>query len=475
MDPTGIRDYIEDLMSKKHLSLIQLAELLGYKSTTSLKRLMCGTVQTAGCHKFSTLVMNTFDLSPEEKDELALAVKNTLLTKEKKRNIVEMWDFLSLGKYTNIVSNSQITVITGNEKQSLVERYHQKKNIYILMINCFDPALFDDLAILLKSYSAKIDHYLFFDNDPANTIRSINSLMKVFYYTGYDAWYAPSSLQQTDQVISANALYVTYRDEKDIEKQDILLAVGNHEFILAETANGSTLMSTYLKSNQSLIQLKHTYFTISSIENYVDYSTAYAELEHDCAIWKIKPDIGIDYIPCDILYAALNEGGAVDGKGFSDILEPLIDIYSKRVKNTYEKHRPIHTVMKQSAMLEFARTGRQTDHFWGMRPYTKAERKRILELLLEHQKNNVYFNLHFLKDDSLIRDVEIACYEGKGFLLLESGTSYLLSDNHSEILLSCKTLEKEFIEFFRKELISKYCISYQECVNFLNRLIRMCS
>ena len=473
-DRVGIQGYINSLLKSRHLTLAQFAGLLGYKSTTSLKRLMNDDVQSNGCRKFEAKMLSAFDLTDIEKNELKAAVEETIRGKDKRRNTNEILRFLSIAGAGVKSIDDHITLRIGENAQSLVDRYQQKQNVCFLILNCADLMLFNELSLLTKKQALQIRHYLFFDGNPANVVRLINALMGIFPYSGYDAWYLPSISSKAEPFISGNMIFVSYLDESGIEMQEMLLMNNQHEAFLSKTEQGYTGAMHYMNT-LPFIQLKHTFFSNISMENYVQYSAAYAELEKDRSIWKIKPDIGIDYVPYDILYSALSDESAEIQADFSQIAEELITIYRQRVQNTYDKHKVIHTILKKSAMLEFAKTGYQTDHFWCMRPYTKAERKRILELLLEQQKNNVYFNLHFLKDDTFVRDTEIACYEGKGFLILESDTSYQLTESHSEIMLSCEPLEKEFIDFFRRELINKHCLSYQESIAFLNRLIRICS
>ena len=52
--------------------------------------------------------------------------------------------------------------------------------------------------------------------------------------------------------------------------------------------------------------------------------------------------------------------------------------------------------------VAFAMTGRMSDHFWMMRPFTPEERVIILKELLTQQQKNPYFHIFFLKDDSTL-------------------------------------------------------------------------
>lgn len=182
----------------------------------------------------------------------------------------------------------------------------------------------------------------------------------------------------------------------------------------------------------------------------------------------------MDYIPCEALYPAMKRGTLASDPELEHVMSVLWQINGGRYENAFHKKQVAHTVMKRSAMMSFAKTGRHSDHFWAMDAFTVDERLMILNNLLDNEENNPYFHLHFLKDDHVLRDMEIACYEGKGFLMLESDTSYDLSMGHSELMLHCDQMEHEFRDFILNDLVPKYCISEADTIGFLRRLIFVC-
>ena len=157
----------------------------------------------------------------------------------------------------------------------------------------------------------------------------------------------------------------------------------------------------------------------------------------------------------------------------TEIVDAFRQIYRDRVRNTFQKRRVAKTIMKRGAMVRFARTGRTTDHFWGMRPFTPDERLRILRQLLDQMENNPYFYVYFLRDNDFLRDVEIAYYEGLGVLVLDSDTDYELEKSHSEVMIVHGEFMRMFKEYFERALISEQVLSRRESLDFMNELIRM--
>lgn len=208
-------------------------------------------------------------------------------------------------------------------------------------------------------------------------------------------------------------------------------------------------------------------------ESYIEYSRNYAAKEYNRAVYKIKPDLSIDWIDAELSVRALLEGGIPGIAEMPEVVEALREIYRARVENTFEKRHPAKTIMKRSAMRRFALTGRMSDHFWGMRPYTPEERAAILKKLLWQMENNPYFNIYFLKDNGELRDAEMTLYDKLGLQLLDANTDYELSEHHSEVLIVHEDIMRVFRNYFERELLVKRVIPYQEAVAFMRELIHI--
>ena len=219
--------------------------------------------------------------------------------------------------------------------------------------------------------------------------------------------------------------------------------------------------------------IKRAYFQCGAFEDYVKYSADYAELERNRAVWKIKPDVGVDQIPVWCMKNAMLEGELSQNPQFLQVLEALEDVYRRRVENTWQKRRHSHVIMKYGAMRRFAMTGRSADHFWAMRPYTPRERIAILSKLLEQQRKNPYVHLYFLRNESRLRDVEIAYYEGAGMLILESNTDYNLERNHSEVMITHPEMLQMYREFYMEVLVRDCVYSETETCEYLEKLIAL--
>lgn len=151
------------------------------------------------------------------------------------------------------------------------------------------------------------------------------------------------------------------------------------------------------------------------------YSRFCAELEKDCAVYRLKPDIGFDQIPVHLLQRAIADH--VDRAQLLE-LKPMGDIARKRQQMLLNQTLPIYHVMKRRAMWQFVKTGRTSDHVWCCRSFTMEERLEILLYIRQQLMSKPNIHLHFLKDDSVLRDDEFVLYEGKGLFVVKPGTDY---------------------------------------------------
>ena len=476
-----MKEFIMWLCTVRQITLTELTGLLGYKSKTSLVRIQNGLVRPSTLEDFAKRVMTVMKPSEEETKELNRAVERAVRGTEKQAERLEMWNFVT-GRYDRENDKDQarfaaVSAIDG-KRSDFCGLYADAVSLDIEMINCAFAPVMDAVKELIRCAPERKARQLLmmYPGQGSRTIRMINAVMPVFYLTNYDAYYIEEN-EENDHLYG-NVITVSGKREangKEAAFCDLFLIKSEGEAVCYPLDAGNGLQTSVFAALQGRMKpLKQTYFSCRNFDNYIQYCADYAALEHDCSIWKIKPDIGLDYIPNDIQAAAMKDSALADAPEFENVMRILWDIQGGRYDNYRTKKQVARTVMKYSAMLSFAKTGRHSDHFWGMRAFTPEERRRILSTLLEVTENNGNYIPNFLRDDSTLRDIEIAYYEGKGFLILRSDTNYDLQAGHCELMLHCEPMEKEYKEFFVNELVPKYCYTKQETAQMIRKLIKVC-
>lgn len=466
-----IEKLINDLIEARGMSLTELTAQLGYQSKTSLVRIMKNQASQRAMDTFAKKVNANLALSSEERERLD-EVLDYMRWRDDYASSREMLKFLR-GE-TSEDADVWLEEIGSQGRMLFSQRYLNATEIRITMLNSQYVPIFQYLRRLVKERDATIEHYLRMRRDSTHVIHAISVLIPMIYERGYKGYsYRKSDGYAGQGMLSADVMVVQYRAADGAAREDmIVFDRADHGFVQTSAQTGGFVRMLGIRQ-ENFESIKRTYFENGGLENYIQYSESYAQLEYNRAIYKIKPDIGIDWIPEDILYDALMEGSIPGIREQTEFVEKMERIYRERVRNTYEKRRVARTIMKRSAMVRFARTGRTTDHFWGMRSFRPDERLRILKKLLEQVESNPYFDIYFLKDNDFLRDVEIAYYENAGILMLDSATSYALEENHCDVMIVHNEFMRMFKEYFERSLLAEHVTSTGETIAFLNELIKI--
>jgi hypothetical protein len=199
--------------------------------------------------------------------------------------------------------------------------------------------------------------------------------------------------------------------------------------------------------------------------DYEAYLNFCLELERGHAIYRFKPDIGMETIPYEIQSIAIREASTSETERELPNLSVLLGVQKLRYLQSLNSTRPqIHVIT--DAMWSFVRTGMLTDHFWCMRPFTVSERLKIITDLVRRCSGSS-FQIRFLRDSSRFYQYEVICYENTALCFIQPGTDYRLSSTHSEITLRDPLMCRSFTDFFTKELLPGYTFSLSDSLRIL--------
>ena len=459
---------MNDLLRDRGMSIAELTARLGYQSKTSLVRIMKKQANQRALNEFAKRLKIHMDLSEEELTRLNEAVEY-LRWQEDYASSREMLRLLC-GEAAADETVWLEDAVSG-ECSQLAQRYDGANEISITLLNCQYVPMFGLLLDMVRSRSAQIEHFLMMDEASERVIHAIGALIPLIYeknYAGYS--YCGKKSASVQGLLGSDLMLVHYRNAEGMPCEDMIVFDSDrHGFVRTESESGAMLRMLGIRP-KDFAPLKKIYFEGEGLESYVRFCNDYAKLERNRSIYKIKPDVSMEWIPEDILLAALQEG-SVDLSTIGELVNTFREIYHERVRNVYEKKRPSSLILKRSAMRKFARTGRLCDHFWAMRPFAPEERVRIFSLLKEKMKDNSKGKICFLKDDQFLRDVEIAYYDGVGILVTDSNTDYAPNGIHSEVMLVHKGFARMFKEYFERSLMAGHVIPHAEALEFMDELI----
>lgn len=464
---------IGELMDARGITLSDLTRLLGYQSKTSIVRVMKNQASARALDGFAKRVGDNLKLTDAEQRRFAEALEH-MRWQEDYASSREMLKFLR-GE-TDACEEVWLEDAQAQARMPFSQRYLDAEKLSVTLLNSQYVAVFPHLLKLVRERGARVEHFLQVHEEPLRVIHAINALIPLIYernYAGYSYREGAVAEHEGAQgLLPADVMVIQYVREGQAREDMIAFDRQDHGFLQSCAQPGAFLKMLGVR-RADFLPIKRSYLERQGFESYVQYSRDYAQLEYNRAVYKIKPDIGIDWIDADVSLQSLLEGGIPGIAEMTEIVDAFRQIYRDRVRNTFQKRRVAKTIMKRGAMVRFARTGRTTDHFWGMRPFTPDERLRILRQLLDQMENNPYFYVYFLRDNDFLRDVEIAYYEGLGVLVLDSDTDYELEKSHSEVMIVHGEFMRMFKEYFERALISEQVLSRRESLDFMNELIRM--
>ena len=190
---------------------------------------------------------------------------------------------------------------------------------------------------------------------------------------------------------------------------------------------------------------------------YLDFAEECRRLEQNRAIYTIKLDVPLSFVQTDIVASCI-----MDGFVEKETLEDMIRVHQRRFDNYFTKKKVSHVIFSREAMERFARTGRQSDHFFALRSYTPEERVRILQNLRGQEESNPYFHVYFFEDGFQPPAAEVGLYEGVGTLMAKPYTDYNLSGEHAETIISQKEFCARYKAYFMNDLLERHVMNRRE-------------
>ncbi|MBE5804996.1 MAG: hypothetical protein E7316_10865 [Clostridiales bacterium] len=443
-----MRQFIQSIQRSRGISVAELAAMLGYKSQTSVARIMHGKANVESVTRFCQL-MNACEalaLTDEETDQLGRVLERKRLSQAE----YAATDILRLLLREDLpVVDPVLVLVNTGERQRMMERYLPMTDMRITILNCETVLLFGSLAQLVRQGKAKVEHYLYSDDSLLRTVMTIRAALPILHENGYFGGLTYVSreeiLNNPRGILMADVMLCEYERE-GTPWYDLVIFQNKEEGMCFTFPGSGTTVHRMMEAVKAKAQPLRNGGMPSLREGYSAYLRYCSNLERDRAVYRIKPDFGMEQIPAEIWIRAFKEGPmAGDLTAVGDTKE-MAELTRQRQKNTFSKKQAQHHVFKQRAVWKFVRTGRLSDQFWAFRTLTMQERLETLRNMLEQHTQNPYYKLHFLKDEDCIRDDEIICYDGMGIIFIKAGTDYNLQAAHSEIMVS----QPEFLRIYRQ-------------------------
>lgn len=468
---TDIATFIRSFMQEHKLTEKKMAALIGLRGPVGLRQLAAGKGGGAAAVEFEQAMLRSFVLTAPERDELRRCVMAAAGGEAEVIRTREMWAYLR-GEMLQKGSFHLEMPSTG-AVTTLRERYARAKNLRITLLNTPYSTIYPELEWLMKECDAHIDHYVTADDDDARTIRLTSDVRRPIMYPNYECYVRVE--EKNEQccygLARADLMICAWEDGDGKLWRDLIVFTAQDRARLMARPGVAGLMNAIGIEKEKYIRIKCSYHGAGSLDDYVHMVETYAEMERDSTIYALKPDLCVASVPPDTLRDAALAGGMMSmSDETAPAIEALTRLFEQRYANLEQKRKRTWLFVKRDAMERFARTGVMSSHFWGLRPFTPEERRRILAEQLRLMRVNSGYRLFFLRDDSGIRDIDLCCCERFGALISSGYTDYDFDKGYTEIQLGHKKFMRLFEDFAQDKLVAQ-CSGEQETRAIIKNLI----
>lgn len=402
MRPELLSQCLTAWMTEKDVTVAGLTEMVGYKSKTSVFRLL-----KEQCNE-QTMASFVDSLTPHLDEAWAERFRKTLRVEkyglQKYRMFVSMMDCICNRQQPNSTNIPALMPTKGKNILILGHPYKRTSSVIRQMLH--------------DGYH--ITHYV--DRKAIYTIPGLlQSLILNIDNPSYQA------LMVDKRPSGAWHLMVTDVGEMFLNGEWYSVSGGQNLFSSLRPENGISL---------------YWFADLHRGNDYIDFMENAYWLESGGAAVIAKQTPGIQMIPEDIVRSALMDYLSEQTEPISATLGSLRLILRKRIDNFYQRKQPTVIVFEKKAMMDFVLKGVTTDHFYACRPFTPEERLRILRILVDFSKKD---NVTLLVAERNPWHYSMEAYENRGLLIYPGYTKYNTQmEDYRELFLP----GQEFFTFF---------------------------
>ena len=411
-------------MHAEDITVGQLAEKLGYKSKTSLFRLLHGKSNYQSCVQFFSLMTPHLDECWQHRFQKAL------LTEKYGKSHYALMEAI----YQRLFSNGNIETDTSRTVTS-----ESFSGGTVSILGCTRNGIFRFIDELLSMNSSlRVVHY-FTLRDLFNSPSLLPGLISHVLTTNYSA----VLLDEADLYNACSPWNVAFW--ADDTKACIMLMENESDAwqpLSGGTAQAQKIIRTINACSQTeLYRNDH----LATGKDYIDFTEQNYRMERNRKTLILKPSPGMQMLPADIVEHSFIDFLAGQLEPISAARNTLMYIYEKRVKNFYSHSKPTYLMLSFESMIRFARDGVLDDQFFACRPFTETERIEIFQNLQTFSQNE---NVHVSFCDHPSWPVSVEAYDGIGVLFYPSSSNYHTSHSvYRELFLPGKEFSDLLFQF----------------------------
>ena len=476
------------LLKKRGLSATAVAEELGFKSRTAFFRILHDESRMPAIEKCFEAARKSkmLSLNEEETHALTEAMRVSKLGKQTYAIHHVLNNMIHPAYDAQRIPDLEIVGMEGiSSVDDVIALLPEGGKVSIMMAGSSGKYLIDRLHRLTQERKIeKITHLFAIDEEDAEDIKVFSSISNILFSSVYSAFYINETGSGKKNWWLRSGVIMFDHTADSGEKTTVQLTWLNRNRYFCLCAQNDSGMqfwrSLFDNQTEELIPLKKETETVGAIkapdlEQYIAFTDEYRKLEQNRAIYTIKPDFPINCVPVDILAPMVIDtyysNFSQKNEEADEQIQRLYEIHDARCSGIYNRKKPANFVLSPKAMMDFAKTGQRSDHFFLGRPYTVEERVRVLTLLRDQTRDNPNFSIWMRKDEDIVDDKEVTVYDGYGVAMVKADTSWCLEQDHQEVMLESRMLANHLKSYYLSDVLGMAVMTKEESIAVLDEII----
>ena len=512
MAQTSFGQSLQQILRDRRCSIVQLQKKLGYKSATTVSRVLHDTSSISLAERlFQQLLLADFlSLSETELSSLQQALRagkggqeqagayerlNRLFFSSPAEEDIFFREFTPSGEKQYSLSQWKESLESGFTQLSLMgEDEHTPfewtgglenvARIDGIVFGSFPPSMmahFVSLASTLPAGTVNVRHFIEVGTDPLRLADLLLSLRAVFFCPWYETYFntlEESSVDPTPVFLCHMAVFRFETRQGKVDTFEIHLADTNELYLWKHAGSDAPYASlnalaastgefkNYRPARKELME-KHSLSELITL-----YRRLYF-MERDRTLRVIISTMSMCYVPIEIMLRYAHEH-PIFSDAFSvkqDFAKSFIELHTARYENIYKKKKPTYMILSKEALRRFANEGVMHDHPYGFPPFTVEDRLIILGVFVKNCRENPYFHIYMAHESFRFGDASYCCFANLGLDFCESDIHYHVETPIHEVVLAIDGILRLFESYFDDELLKKHVDNEASSLYFLEGLL----
>jgi len=482
-------EFLNYMLEKRSITILELQSMLGLKSRTMIYRVIQEEAKLSTLLDMKDDIAIALELTPSEMKEMETSLNVSTLGKETIYTQEKILEFLKNTRDKRIPNTDFNKILCFSDKtfdsiEDILNSYSTSNILEINIINCISKEFMYKLSkFIQKTYtnyeSIKIEHVIQMNKSSSSNIDTLECILELLSFKYYNAYYNPDVNMMLDNNFSVLSDILIIKSKTGTrERFDLLKLDKPNQTISYYSSNDINFynlnLNIFLDLKASCRLLTTNFDNEDFLENIIDISNYYFELEKNTNSFMLKPDPCYSTIGSSIILNMINTSpellsisGIKDSPRLALIKENLVD----RFDNINKKHRYTTDIFSISGIDNLISKRKLTDHVWGLREFNLDEIKKILvDTLQLHLSLDNNYKFFIAKD--FLFDSSFFLYYIENKLVTLENFNQKYNDDFKTIAITSKTFITSFDNFFKNVLLTDYIFSEEEGVTFMNKKIK---